>query len=251
MAYRWCGLAAILVALPLGAATIDVSDQAVALFDTGDALSFKVPSWNFAIDAANFGLPVYPTEVGFAFVSAAEDSLTQIQAVLESSDGSVSVSFGAPIGFVPGTFQGFRYWGPVSVLEGSLHLSEALSQQLFGSSPAVLILLNAGPSLTVGLPPYTMQQDMNVSLGGGGLRVGAPLGRVSLVEPLRGGLALMDSQDPIDTPEPRSELLLFGGGALLCALSKLCRSKLSRGAEGSLERDSDKLAARPHASLLK
>ena len=78
-------------------------------------------------------------------------------------------------------FQGSRYSGAVSALEGSLQLSETRSQQLFGSSPAVLILLNTGPALTVGLPPYTLQQDLNVSLGGSGLSVGARLGGVALM----------------------------------------------------------------------
>ena len=211
----------ILVALPLGAGTIDVSAQVSALLDTGDALSFTVPSWNFGINAGNYGLPVYPTSVGFMFASAAEDSLAQIQAVLESGDGSVSVSFGAPLSFVPGMFQGSGYRGAVSVLDGSLHLSETLSQQLFGGSPAVLILRNAGPALTVGLSPYTLQQDLNVSLGGGGLSVGARLG----------GVALRDSEsDPAEVPESSSGVLLLGGGALLCALSRLRKSRPSRGA---------------------
>ena len=221
MAYRWCGLAVILVALPLSAGTINVSAQVAALLDTGDALSFTVPASNFGFNAGHYGIPVYPTSVGFVFVSAAEDPLAQIAAVLESGDGSVSVSFGAPLSFVPGTFQGSRYSGAVSVLQGSLHLSETLSQQLFGNSPAVLILLNTGPALTVGMPPYTLQQDLNVSLGGGGLSVGAPLGRV----------ALMDSQsDPAATPEPCSGVLLLGGGALLWALARMRQSKLARGA---------------------
>jgi hypothetical protein len=230
MAYRWCGLAVILVALPLGAGTINVSAQVAALLDTGDALSFTVPASNFGINAGHYGIPVYPTSVGFVFVSAAEDPLAQIAAVLESGDGSVSVSFGAPLSFVPGTFQGSRYSGAVSVLQGSLHLSETLSQQLFGSSPAVLTLLNTGPALTLGMPPHTLQQDLNVSLGGSGLGVGAPLGGVAL---------MADPPDPPDVPEPGSGLLLLGGGALLWALSRLRRSELSRGAEGALERDSD------------
>jgi hypothetical protein len=226
-------LAVILSALPLAAGTIDVSAQVSALLNTGDALSFTVPSWNFGINAAHYGLPEYPTSVGFVFVMAAEDSLAQVEAVLVSGDGSVSVSFGAPLSFVPAMFQGSAYSGAVSVLEGSLQLSETLSQQLFGSSPAVLTLFNTGPALSLGLPPYTLQQDLNVSLGGSGLGVGARLG----------GVALMadppDPPDPPDVPEPGSGLLLLGGGALLWALSRLRRSELSRGAEGALERDSD------------
>ena len=123
--------------LPLAAGTIDVSAQVAALLDTGDTLSFTVPAWNFGIAAGNYGLPVYPTSVGFVFASTAEDSLAQIQAVLESGNGSVAVSFGAPLSFVPATFQGSGYRGAVSILDGSLQLSETLSQQLFGSSPAI------------------------------------------------------------------------------------------------------------------
>jgi hypothetical protein len=203
-----------LSALPLAAGTIDVSTQASALLDTGDELSFTVPSWNFGINAANLGLPEYPTSVAFMFVSDSVDLPAPVEVLLESGDGSVSVSFGAPLSFVPGMFQGSGYSGAVSVLEGSLQLSETLSQRLFGGSPAVMILLNTGPALTVGLPPYTLQQDLNVSLGGGGLSVGAPLGGVALLES-------SDPPDPSDAPEPRSGLLLLGGAALLWALSRL------------------------------
>jgi hypothetical protein len=232
-------LAAILYALPLAAGTIDVSTYASTVFGTGDELSFTVPSWSFSFNAENFGLPVYPTAVEFTFASAVQDSPGQFEAVLESGDGSVSVSF-APLSFVPATFEGTNYQGAVSVLEGSVQLSETLSQQLFGSSAAVLMLLNAGPDVTVGLPPYTLQQDMTVSLGGGGLSVGARLSGVSLVDAPLGGLALMDAPlgglslldspdppdppDPPETPEPGSGLLLLGGAALLWAVSWLRRS---------------------------
>ena len=253
MAYRRCGLAVILVALPLGAGTINVSAQVAALLDTGDALSFTVPSSNFGIDARSYGLPEYPTAVEFTFVSDPVASPAQFEVVLESGDDSVSAVFGTMLSFAPGTFHGTRYNGSVSVLEGSLQLSETLSQQLFGGSAAVLVLLNTGPALTVGLPPYTLRQDMNVSLGGGGLSVGAQLGGVSLVEaPPLGGFAPMDSgSDPTSTPEPYSGVLLAGGGALLWALAKLRQSKLSHCAEGPLQRDSYELAAGSHASLLK
>jgi hypothetical protein len=214
-------LAVILSVLPLAAGTIDVSTHTSAWLDTGDQLSFTVPAWNFGANAANFGLPEFPTSVGFVFVLASEDSLARIEAILESGDGSVSVSFGAPLGLIPAMFQGSRYSGPVSALQGSLHLSETLAQQLFGNSPAVLILLNSGPALTVGLPPYTLKQDLNVSLGGGGLSLGAPLGRV----------ALLEASDPSAAPEPGSGLLLLGGGALLCVLSRLLRSRPPRRAE--------------------
>ena len=235
----------ILSALPLAAGTVDVTTYASALLDTGNQLSFTVPSWNFSINAANYGLPVYPTNIEFTFVSAVQDSPGQFEAALTSGDGSVSISF-APLSFVPGTFQGSGYSGAVSVLQGSLQLSETLSQQLFGSSAAVLVLNNDGPAVTVGLSPYTVQQDMNVSLGGGVLSVGARLSGVSLVDAPPGGLGLMGAQlggvspldpsdppdppdpsdpsEPSDAPEPQSGLLLAGGGAMLWVLSRLRRS---------------------------
>jgi hypothetical protein len=199
---------------------IDVSGQVSALLETGDALSFTVPSWNFSIDAGEFGLPVYPTEVEFTFVSDPVASPAQFEVVLESGDDSVSVLLGALLSFVPGTFQGAGYSGAVSVLDGSLSLSETLSQQLFGNSAAVLMLLNTGPAVTVGLPPYNLRQDMNVSLGGGGLSVGSPLSGVSLAD----ASDPPDTSDASDAPEPQSGLLLPGGGALLWAVSRLRRS---------------------------
>jgi hypothetical protein len=211
MSCRWCGLAVILSALPLGAGTVNVSAQVAALLDNGDALSFTVPAWNFSSNAAHFGLPEYPTQVGFTFVTVPEDSLSQFEVVLQARDGSVSVSFGGPLSFAPGMFQGSLYRGPVSILAGSLQLSEALSQQLFGGSAAALILLNTGPAVTVGLPTYRLQQDLNVSLGGGGLSVGAPLGGVTL-------------EEGTETPEPLSGALLLGGAALLYGLSRMRKS---------------------------
>jgi hypothetical protein len=199
-------LAVALSALPLTGATIDVSTYTSVSLGTGDELLFTVPAWNFSTYAADYGLAPYPTAVEFTFVSAVQNSPGQFEAALTSGDSSVSVSFGAPLSFMPGMFQGSRYSGAVSVLEGSLQISETLSQQLFGSSAAVLTLLDSGPTVTVGLPPYTLRQDLNVSLGGVGLGVGAPLGTVLLDPPTTG------------VPEPRSGLLLVGGGAMFWAL---------------------------------
>ena len=76
--------------------------------------------------------------------------------------------------------------------------------------------------MTVGLPPYTLRQEMNVSLGGGGLSVGSPLGGVALVASDPSDPP--DPPDPPDVPEPGSGLLLLGGGALLWAISRVRRS---------------------------
>jgi hypothetical protein len=57
--------------------------------------------------------------------------------------------------------------------------------------------------------------------------VEAPPVRLGLMGAPLGELSLLDSSDPPDSsdaPEPRSGLLLAGGGAMLWALSRLRRS---------------------------
>ena len=112
--------------------------------------------------------------------------------------------------------------GPAYVFDDHAAMVDELERDdLPVDENSVLILRNAGPALTVGLSPYTLQQDLNVSLGGGGLSVGARLG----------GVALRDSEsDPAEVPESSSGVLLLSGGALLCALSRLRKSRPSRGA---------------------
>jgi len=186
-----------------------------------------------------FGLPEYPprgvpVRVGFRGFTSTGGSGS------ESGDGSVSFRWRAAE-LYDGDVPSAGYGGAVSVLDGSLQLSEALSQQLFGSSAAVLTLLNTGPAVTVDCH-YTLQQDMTVSLEGGGLSVGAPLaGRPD-------GLA-----GPSRPPDLRRAGTRFGraatrGGALLCALSML-RGQSLRVVLGTLKGDSYKLAACSHASL--
>jgi hypothetical protein len=202
----------VVAALPLGAGTIDVSSTTTAVLHSGESLRFEVLTWNFSTLAAGLGVPEYPTEVGFVFVSAPTDSTGWFEAALGSGDGSVSAAFGGPLSFAPALFQSSRYSGTVSTLQGSLHLSETLSQQLFAGSAAVLMLRNTGADVTVGLPPYTLGQDLTVSLSGGPLSVGA----------LRGGVTLES------VPEPRSGALLLGAGALLCLLSRVLKRVFNR-----------------------
>jgi hypothetical protein len=207
-----------LAVLPLGAATIDVSTTTTALLHPGDSLRFDFLSWNFSIHALSFGLPAYPTQVGFLFVTAPTDSAAQFDATLESKDGSVSVPLGVPLSFVPGVFRGSLYRGPVATLQGWFHLPETLSQELFGGSAAVLTLRDIGADVTVGLPPYRLRQDLTVSLSGGPLSVGAVSGGVTLEQ---------EADPPPQVPEPHSGTLLLGGLALLGLLSA-ARNQISR-----------------------
>jgi hypothetical protein len=115
---------AILSAPSIGAATIDVSSDTSATVRTGDTLVFHLLTWNYAMDAAAFGLPLYPSEVSFALVSAPLDFVGEFAATLESADRGVSVAFG-DLTFGPGHFQGSGYMGDVSTLQAAyLYLAE-------------------------------------------------------------------------------------------------------------------------------
>ena len=170
---------AILSAPSIGAATIDVSADTSAIVRTGDTLVFHLLTWNYAVDAAAFGLPLYPSEVSFALVSAPLGVDGVFAATLESADRGVSVAFG-DLDFTPGYFQGSGYTGDVSTLQGRLSLSPLLSKVLFSSTSAVIALRNEGPEVEVGLAPYSLRQDLYASLSGGPLSVGAVTGSVDL-----------------------------------------------------------------------
>ena len=166
---------AILSAPSIGAATIDVSADTSATVRTGDTLVFHLLTSNFALDAARFGLPLYPSEVSFALVSAPLGANGEFAATLESADRGVSVAFG-DLTFGPGYFQGSGYTGDVSTLQGRLSLSPLQSEVLFGSTSAVIALRNQGPDVEVGLAPYALRQSLYASLTGGPLSVGAVAG---------------------------------------------------------------------------
>ena len=213
--------------LKVAASTIDVSSATTAAVLTGDSLSFEVFTWNFAVNAAQFGLSPYPTDVWFTFVAAPLDGPAEFEAALQSEDGSVSAGFGGPLSFTTGTFTGSGYQGAVATLQGYLHLSPHLSTELFGGPSMRLMLRNTGLDVTLGLAPYTLPQELFVTLSAGPLSVGALPGAVTLEKaPLQEGvpqegapqeLPIHDAQ----VPEPRSGALLVGGGMLLCLVSRL------------------------------
>ncbi|MBZ5728368.1 MAG: hypothetical protein LAP87_25715 [Acidobacteriia bacterium] len=189
-----------------------MSSATTVVMHTGDALSFAVADWNFSINAADLGLPLNPTHIGFTLVTTPLDPAARFSAVLESSDGSVSLSFGGPLAAAAGQFQGAYYHGAISAIEADMPLSGELSQQLFAGRGALLTLRNTGPDVLLGLAPYTLQQDLNVSLFGGGLNLGAPQGPVTFSE-----------SPAAQVPEPLPGALLGGGAAVLAALSLALR----------------------------
>ena len=184
-----------LAAFPLAAASIDVTTQTVALLHTGDTLFFTVSTYGFV------GLP---TNVSFNFVSNALTAGSALQATLQSRDGSVTADFSQPYTFTAGQFQGSYYQGAVASLYGSMSLSGTLSQSLFAGSAAFLELRNLGPDVTLGLPPYTLAEDLTLSLSAGGTS--------------RGGVSVRVQMDAVAVPEPDSRLAMFAGAILLLAV---------------------------------
>jgi hypothetical protein len=232
MRLRWGLYLAFLTAPVIGGSTIDLSTETSAVVHTGDTLVFQLLSWNFAVDAAAFGLSAYPAEVNFALVSAPLGAAGEFAATLKSADRSVSVAFG-DLTFGPGYFQGSGYAGEVSTLHGYLSLSPLLSEELFNASSAFIVLRNEGPDVTLGLAPYVLRQDLYASLSDGPLSVGALPGLVDVESRANqtrlmnlGGAAGLAAGSQV--PEPRSGELLLGGGVLLCGLS-LVLARLSRG----------------------
>src|SRR5260370_20930507 len=96
MRLRWALYLAMVTVYLVGATTIDVSTQTSTVVNTGDTLVFQLLSWNFAVDAAVFGMPASPTEVSFALGTAPLGGAGEFAATLESADRSVSVPFAEP-----------------------------------------------------------------------------------------------------------------------------------------------------------
>jgi hypothetical protein len=104
---------------------------------------------------------------------------------------------------------------------------------VFAGPAATLVLRNTGGDVTLGLGPNTLPRNLQVTLYGGGLQVGAIISGVSLSRnsisqpapagpgfPESGGF--LDSRGPESVPEPSPASLLAGGGLLL-ALSRLVK----------------------------
>ena len=232
MRLRWGLYLAILVAPVISATTIDLSSETSILVHTGDTLIFQVSTGSFGVNAAAFGLPLYPEDVSFALASDPLSGLGGFSATLESADGEVSVGFDSLTSGL-GFFQGTGYAGDVSTLQGYLRLSPLLSEALFSAPSAIIALRNEGADVTVGLSSYLLRQDLYVGLSAGPLSVGAAPGLVEL-KTQETVLSAKAFGTPLDlapdsaVPEPQTGGLLFGGGALLCGLSAVL-ARITRG----------------------
>jgi hypothetical protein len=192
------------------AATIVVSSQPAEVLQTGDSLAFFFTDSSYAKFATSMGMGAYPSQIFFDLVSAPDAPAGQFTVALESVDGSSSSMFPGLVEWTSGMVETSEYYGTASVLQDSLTLSSTLSQEIFAGSEAELILSYTGPDVTVGLPGYSLEQDLTISLAGGPLSIGA----------MEYGVTLDDGADPPATaPEPGSAALVFGVGMSLCAIS--------------------------------
>ena len=89
----------------------------------------------------------------------------------------LSVALPGPLSFVPGTLTSSLYTGPVSALSGTLYLSCERVPADLRRIAAVLAVYNAEAPVTLGLAPYTFQQDFCATLDGPAFSVGALQGR--------------------------------------------------------------------------
>src|SRR6266496_4061018 len=117
-----CLLPLLLAAVSLSAATIGDSGTS-AVLQQGDGLAFDILTGNFGFNAARFGLPVYPTEISFTFISASVAENVPFSAQLESPGGSSYFPFAVPLYFAPGFLSSSQFSGNVSVLAGYLQLA--------------------------------------------------------------------------------------------------------------------------------
>jgi len=172
-------LPVLLLAMSLPAATISDTDTTADLH-SGDALTFQVLTWNFGFNAARFGLPHYPTDISFSFVTAPADGDVPFSAWIQAPDGSTALPFAGALFFAPGLLSSTQYSGEVSTLSGYLHLTSVQSNAIFSTGSAILLLVDDGSDITLGLPPNTLHNDLRVSLSGGPLSVGALSAAVNL-----------------------------------------------------------------------
>jgi len=162
-----------LLAAPCRAGTISDTDTTL-LLHSGDSLSFEILTWNFSFHAARLGTFRYPTDLSFTFVTAPVDAPASLSVWLDS------VPVAGPLTFTTGFYSGSQYRGPVSMVQGYLHLDPALSAEIVASGAVDFIIRNDGAELLLGLPPNTLRQDLSLSLSGGPLSVGTFATSVSL-----------------------------------------------------------------------
>jgi hypothetical protein len=192
------------VSFPMAASPLNVTQQTTATLNTNDALFFTLATYSFAVNAAKLGLPTLPSAVSFSFVTNSPGPSGDWDVLLETPDGTVVATFPALMKFVTAEY---AIDGNPSVsvgyIGGSISLTSAQSQALFGNAAIVLVLQNLGSTSTVGLSSYSIAHDLTANVFGSGLSTGGVVTKVTLDDPA-----------PPGVPEPRSAWLLVA--AALC-----------------------------------
>jgi hypothetical protein len=191
-----------------GGTIVDVSRLTTLRMNPGDTLYFPV---------SNLSLPAVDA-VEFQFISQTPDPMPQFEAELSSRDGVTSIAFPA-VQISTGIFVGSGYRGPIWSISGTLQLPGTLSTEVFQNGRAMLVLRDLGPTVTLGLPGYTLPGALTLSLTDGATSAGA----------FTGGALYEDPPAPAATPESGSWLLTAGAGVLLCMFSTVLKRISYRG----------------------
>jgi hypothetical protein len=196
--FRLVSMLAATVCTASAGTLVDASSATMQSMGQGDALQFMI---------SNLSVPSVAA-VSFQFVTVPLTELTNAQfaAELISADGTVSAAFTGPLTISAGSMWSSQYQGPITVIGGSLQLPPTLSSNIFQNTRATLILYDLSGRETVGVPGYTLAQDLFVGLTSGRKSAGAVVSKVLYQDPLQANV-----------PEPDSGMLVGGAGLLLCA----------------------------------
>jgi len=194
--------------IPLAANAIDVTAETLAYVSPGDEIEILFGVWNYGRN--NPGDSPYPTEIGLEIIGQPGTG-SLFEGWLESLDGTVSIPFSLLV--TPGSFAaGGDPPIDVAVISGTVVISEATSELLFGANigsyndAARIRLLNLGDGFTLGIGPgYTVRNAASEpGIGGDGAVHTAGL----------------TGQILVSNPEPSTWLTLGGAIALLGILRR-------------------------------
>lgn len=184
---------------------VDVSTRSTLRMNPGDTLYFLI---------SNLSLHTPVDSVQFQFVTQTLNPAAQFEADLTSRDGSIST--GIPIQIWSGTFLSSAYVGPVRTIHGADTLPPTVSSEIFQDGRATLVLHDINATVTLGVPGYTLPQDLFVTLTSGRASAGAVVNDV-----------LYEDPPPAPAPEPGSWTLAAGGVLAVCAAVRRMQAKSS------------------------
>jgi GDP-mannose 6-dehydrogenase len=131
----------LLLFLPLRASPISDNSPTVYL-GAGDSLAFEVQTSSFNFNAARYGVDPL-ANITFTLITAPLSDPASFSAWLDSASvGPLRISYGM--------YSSSQYTGRVSVIQGQLALTSALSAQILNAGSVELVIRNDGPDLQFG-----------------------------------------------------------------------------------------------------